>query len=167
MPGARLLSVEGDEELRRVAATLRRLSDGQGLNRQLRAELEDVGRQGAASVRQSIRRIPSKGQSGRAGRRSLRSKMAAATEYKVRTTRRPGVIVWVNPRRMPPGERNLPGYMEGARPFHRWRKPTFGHSPWMQQRPHPYFDRGIRPVQPMLQRAGERVVDRIAEQIEK
>jgi hypothetical protein len=169
MPGRNLLSIEDRGELRRLAADLRRLEDGREVSRRLREELARVEQPTVRAVRASIRAIPSKDQSAARGRRSLRSKMAAATEGKVRTTRRPGLIVWVNPKRMPPGEGNLPGYMDGARPFHRWRHPTFGS--WsgkraVTQRAHPYFDRAVRSVPERVDRAGARVIDRVARDIE-
>jgi hypothetical protein len=168
MPGRNFLEVQGRRELARLARDIRALEDGRALDAELREELAKVGAPAVREVRASIRAIPSKGQSGRAGRRSLRSEMARATEYKVRTTRRPGLIVWVNPRRMPPGKNNLPGYMDGARPFHRWRHPTFGS--WsgrraVTQRPHPYNDRGIASVPGDAERAGANVLDYIADRI--
>ncbi|MFD0902330.1 hypothetical protein [Actinomadura sediminis] len=171
MPGRNFVTVSGRRELARLARDIRALEDGRGINDELRSELADVARPLVLAVRASIRSIPSRGQSARMGRRSLRSKMAAATEYKVRTTRRPGVIVWVNPRRMPPGENNLPGYMDGQPPFHRWRHPVFDRpdkrTTWVQQRPHPYFDRATRGAGRAAERAAERVMDYIADRIEQ
>lgn len=164
MPGARLITVEGARQLRDLADDLRRARERE-INARLRRELAEVARPVAAAVRASVRATPSKGQSARMGRRSLRSKIARATEAKVRTTRRPTVVVWVNPRRMPPGEQNLPGYLDGARPFHRWRHPTFGRSPWVTQRAHPYFDRATRGVAPAAERGAVRVVDIISKEI--
>lgn len=170
MAGRNLVSVSGRRELARLARDLRALEDGRAIDDELRSELAAVARPLVRSVRASIRSIPSKGQSGELGRRSLRAKMAAAAEFKVRTTRRPGVIVWVNPRRMPPGENNLPGYMDGQPPFQRWRHPVFARpdkrNPWVQQRAHPYFDRAIRSAPGDAERAAQRVMDYIADRIE-
>lgn len=167
MPGRNLLTISGRREVARLAADLRALEDGRELNDELRKELGDVAATGARSLRASIRAIPSKGQSARRGRRSLRAEMARAVEGKVRTTRRPGLIVWVNPGRMPPGKKNLPAYMQGDPPFQRWRKPTFGHSPWRTQAPHPYFERGVAPVADDAQRAAEAALDYIANRLEE
>ena len=92
-------------------------------------------------------------------------KMARAVEGKVRTTRRPGVIVWVNPGRMPPGKRNLPAYMQGDPPFQRWRHRTFGHRPWVTQQPHPYFDQAVRSVPDRAEDQAARVLDYIADRL--
>lgn len=167
MPGRNFLSVEGRRELAELAAELRVRADGREIDREVRRDLGEIGARQAASVRAEIRRIPSKGQNARRGRRSTRSEMAAAVESKVRTTRRPGVIVRVNPGRMPPGKQNLPGYMDGKRPFHRWRKPTFGRSPWMTQRPHPYFDRATAGAADQAERAGLAAIRKTANQIER
>lgn len=165
MPGRNFLTISGRREVARLARDLRAMEDGRELNDELRKELGSVAAGGVRAVRASIRAIPSKGQSARMGRRSLRAEMARAVEGKVRTTRRPGLIVWVNPARMPPGKKNLPAYMEGAPPFQRWRKPTFGHSPWRTQAPRPYFDRAVRPIADDAQRAGEAALDYIANKI--
>lgn len=166
MPGRRFITLEGAAELHRLAERLRKQNE-QEVNDRLRRELTDLARPLATAVRSSVRATPSKGQSARAGRPSLRSKIARATEVKVRTTRRPTVQVWVNPKRMPPGESNLPGYLDGVRPFVRWRHLTFGHRPWITQPAHPYFDRATRRAGPAMTRAGERVVERIAREIER
>jgi hypothetical protein len=169
VPGRNFLSVEGRRELAEVARDLRRQADGREVNADLRQELSDIGAARARAVRASIRAIPSKGQSARRGRRSLRSEMAAATESKVRTTRRPGVIVRVNPGRMPPGKKNLPAYMEGDRPFHRWRHPTFGvwRSKTPTQRAHPYFARAVAGVDGDAERAGLAAIKRAADRFER
>jgi hypothetical protein len=171
VPGRNFLSVEGRRELAEVARDLRRQADGREVNADLRQELSDIGAARARAVRASIRAIPSKGQSARRGRRSLRSEMAAATESKVRTTRRPGVIVRVNPGRMPPGKKNLPAYMEGDRPFHRWRKPVFQRPgrdvPWVTQRAHPYFARAVAGVDGDAERAGLAAIKRAADRFER
>lgn len=167
MPGRHILTVTGAGELRRLARDLRSAGDQQHINEQLKRELMRVGRKGAAAVRASVRATPSKGQSARAGRRSLRGAIANAAEAKVRNTTRPGVIVWVNPGRMPEGERALPGLMDGQG---RWHHPTFGRrskGDWAVQRPHPYFDRAISPIEGELADAGDRVLNRIANQIER
>jgi hypothetical protein len=165
MPGRQILTVRGQGELRRLARDLRSAGDQQHINAELRRELMVVGRKGAAAVRASVRATPSKGQSARAGRRSLRAAIASATEAKVRNSTRPGVIVWVNPGRMPAGERALPGLLDGQG---RWRHPVFGNKRvWRGQRSHPYFDRAIRPIEGELADAGDRVLDNIANEIER
>ncbi len=165
MPGRQLLSATGAAELRRLAHDLRAAGDKQAINAELRRDLMALGRKGAAEVRASVRATPSKGQSARRGRASLRSKVAYATESKVRTTTRPGVIVWVNPARMPAGEQSLPGLLDGQG---RWRHPVFGNtSVWRGQRSHPYFNSAVNPIVEQLADAGDKAIDRIANKIER
>lgn len=167
MPGRNFLSLTGRRELADLARDLRALEDGRELNDELRDELRKIVAPAVRSVRSSIRAIPSKGQSAAMGRRSLRAEMARAVEGKVRTTRRPGLIVRVNPRRMGPGRHNLPAYMEGDRPYHRWRHPVFGNTDvWRTQAPHPYFARAVRGVPDDAEDAARRTVDYIADRIE-
>lgn len=168
MPGRQILTVTGAGELRRLASDCRTAGNQQAINAELRRELIVVGRQGAAAVRASVRATPSMGQSARRGRPSLRGKIAKATEAKVRNSKRPGVIVWVNPGRMPGGEETLPAYYDGT--LKPWRHRTFGS--WsgkkaVVQQPHPYFNRAINPIAGQLADAGDKVLDRIADKIEE
>jgi|SRR3954470_5691820 hypothetical protein len=169
MPGRQVLTVTGQGELRRLARDLRRAGGRQAINAELRRELLIVGRKGAAAVRASVRATSSQGQSGRAGRASLRGKIARATEATVRSTgTRPGVKVWVNPGRMPDRERLLPAYYEGD--ISPWRHPTFGRrsrGQWATQRPHPYFWSALDSIAGDLSDAGDRVLNRIANKVER
>jgi hypothetical protein len=169
MPGRQILSVTGQDDLRRLAADLRSPAIPRQVREDLRRELLALGRQGAAEVRAAVLATASKGQSGRRGRRSLRRKIASSVEVKVRTTRRPGVTIWTNPARMPPGEAGLPAYYEG---LGRWRHPTFGS--WSRtrngraravtQRGKPYFYRTLNRLD--LEAAGDRVLQSIRDRIE-
>jgi hypothetical protein len=164
MPG-RYLSVTGGRELRALARDLRGHADRKEINARLRRELRFAAKEMIPPVRAAILAIPSKGQSAARGRPSLRRKMSSATQVAVRTTGgSAGVKLWVNPRRMPPGQGSLPGYMEGEG---RWRHPTFGSEPWFTQAPHPYFYRTVAPLIPRAERAAEQVLDSIADEIER
>lgn len=168
MPGRQILTVTGAAELRRLARDLRNAGDKQDINEQLRRELMEVGRKGAAAVRANVRATPSKGQSARAGRRSLRAAVARSVEVKVRNTTRPGVIIWTNPGRMPAGEQSLPAYLEGV--FKPWRHPRWGdrrRGNWFNQRAHPYFYSALDPIAGQLADAGNRVLDRTADKVER
>ncbi len=168
MPGRQILTATGAGGLRRLASDLRSAGNQQAINEQLRRELMVLGHKGAAAVRASVRATPSRGQSGRAGRASLRGKVARATEAKVRNSKRPGVVVWVNPSRMPARESRLPEYLDGG--LAPWRHPTFGRrskGDWAVQQPHPYFDRAVNPIAAQLADAGDKVLDKIADQIER
>ncbi len=180
MPGRQLLTVTGQGELRRLARDLRNPAIPRQIREELRRELMDVGRDGARQVRAAVLATPSKGQSARQGRRSLRRKIASSVEVKVRVSTRPGVIIWENPARMPPREGSLLAYYEG---IGRWRHPTFGE--WSRartrmpdgsirtgkpraiaQRGHPTFYRTLDRIGPQLEAAGDRVLDTIAKHVE-
>lgn len=168
MPGRQILTVTGQRELRRLASDLRSAGDQQHINERLRRGLMAVGRMGAADVRARVRATPSKGQSARAGRRSLRAAVARSVEVKVRNSTRPGVIIWTNPGRMPGGEESLPAYLEGV--FKPWRHPRWGdrrRGNWFNQRPHPYFYSALDSIAGDLADAGDRVLDNIANEIER
>ncbi len=168
MPGRQILTVTGQRELRRLASDLRSAGNQQVINERLRRELMEVGRKGAAEVRARVRATPSKGQSARAGRRSLRAAVARSVEVKVRNTTRPGVIIWTNPGRMPPREQSLPAYLEGV--FQPWRHPRWGdkrRGNWFNQRPHPYFYSALDSIAGDLADAGDRVLNRTANEIER
>lgn len=162
--------VEGGAELRRLARELRDLEDGKEILKQLRKDLKKIANERMVpAVKQAALSIPSKGQSSRRGRRSLRTSIARATQARVRSAgRSAGVTIWVSPRRMPEGQHNLPAYMEGMRPFQRWRHPRFGDTDhWYTQRAHPYFYKTIRPLEGDAQDAALRAVDAVANRIER
>lgn len=161
------LRIENGEALRRLARDFRRLEDGKELRKRLRRELKDAGDRIVKAEQRAVRRLPSKGQSARAGRRSLRASTARATQLRIRTSgRRAGAVVWVNPRRMPAGQQNLPAYMEGVRPFQRWRHPVFGdRDAWVTQAPKPWFYRAARPHERDAEQAAARVIGAIATEI--
>lgn len=181
MPGRQILTVTGQEEYRRLARDLRSPALPREMREELRRELLKVGRGGARDVRAAVLATPSKGQSARRGRRSLRRKIASSVEVKVRNTDRPGVIIWENPARMPPREGSLIAYYEG---IGKWRHPTFGEwsrartrmpdgsirtgkSRAIAQRGHPTFYRTLDRIGPQLEAAGDRVLDTIANRIER
>jgi hypothetical protein len=161
------IRIENGDALRSVARAIRDQSDKKLLQKRLRKELRGVGREIVKAEKQAVRALPSKGQSARAGRKPLRRDIARATQLRIRTAgRNAGVAVWINPRTLGPGRANLPGYIEGVRPFQRWRHPTFGHDPWVTQRPHPYFYRTAARHETRVQWAAIQVVNRMAREIE-
>lgn len=173
MPGRQILTVTGQGELRRLARDLRSPAIPKEMRDELRQELLKVAREGAAEVRTAVLATPSKGQNARRGKRSLRRKIASATEAKIRTNIRAGAIIWTNPGRMPAGEGLLPGYYEG---LGRGRHPTFGIWSRTASRPpkkrafpivsHPYFYSTLDRIGPAMQAAGDRVLDTAAKRIE-
>ena len=165
MPGDLAWRLETGERLRRLARDLRQLEDGKGILRDMRKQLRQIAQsEMVPAVRAAARRIPSKGESTRRGRRPLRESLARATQARVKTAgRSAGVMVWISPRRMPPGQHTLPAYVEGFPPFNRWRHPLFGNADyWYQQRSHPFFYRTLRPYRDRAERAMEEVLDAAA-----
>jgi len=160
--------VQQGQDIRRLLARLRELEDGKEIRKRLRRELKESAKPMVPAVQRAVLALPSKGQSARAGRPSLRARVARATQIRVRASgTRPGVTVWINPRRMPEGQKNLPAYMEGIRPFHRWRHPVFGDEDvFVQQPPKPFFYRAVRPLQDEVSRAGTRIINDIQREIE-
>ena len=164
------IRVQGGDDLRRLTRQLRGLEDGKKVRAEMRRALKAVADDRMVpAVRAAALAIPSKRESARRGRRSLRRSIARATQTRVRMAGpRAGVLVWVNPKRMPPGQQNLPAYMEGLRPFQRWRKPLFGDTEhWYTQRPHPYFYRAVRPHEDDTARRMTRIIDGVADKIER
>lgn len=161
------VSIENGERLRAIARELRQHSDGKRLRKELRKELKKTGTRIVKAEKQAVRALPSKNQNARAGRPSTRRQVARATQLRIRTVgRQAGVAVWVNPAKMPPGKRTVPGYMEGVRPYQRWRHPVFGRDVWTTQRATPWFYRTAGRYGGEAQRAAARAIDRIADQIE-
>lgn len=159
--------IEEGEQLAELIRALKDLEDGKEIAKRLRRGLREAARPMVPAVRQAVLALPSSGLNARRGRQSLRRSVAKATALRVRTSgKRPGVVVWVNPRRMPAGQRNLPAYMEGLRPFHRWRHPVYGdEDTWVTQAPTPYFYRAIRPHEDRVADAGREVIRGIADEI--
>jgi hypothetical protein len=161
------LAIENGEQLRALVRDLRRLEDGKELRKRLRKELKGTGTRIVKAEKHAVRALPSKGQNARMGRPSTRREIARATQLRIRTNGpRAGVMVWVNPKKMPPGKGAVPGFMEGIAPYQRWRHPVFGRDAWASQRPHPWFYRTAGRYGGEAQRAAERVINDIAREIE-
>lgn len=162
------VAIENGDRLRDIARAYRRRSDGKDLRKRLRKELRKTGTRLLKEEKQAVRRLPSKGQNARAGRPSTRRQVARATQLRIRTSGpTAGVVVWVNPRRMPADKRTVPGYMEGVRPYRPWRHPVYGNTDvWVAQQPIPWFYRTGGRYGGEAQRAAARVIDRFASAIE-
>jgi hypothetical protein len=161
------LAIENGDRLRDLVRETRRLEDGKVLRTQLRKELRRTGGRLLKEEKRAVRALPSKGQNARRGLPSTRRQVARATQLRVRTAgARAGVVVWVNPKKMPAGKQSVPGYMEGVRPYQRWRHPVFGRDTWVTQRPTPWFYSTASRYGGEAQRAAVRAIDRYAREIE-
>lgn len=163
----RNLRVEGAGELRGLARQLKGIEARKDIMRELRKALRAAGRPMVPAVRASVLSLPSRGESARRGRRSLRRSIASATRLDVNTGgARAGVTVRVHPRKMPDGQRALPALLEGA--DGPWRHPLFGNREvWMSQAAHPYFAPAVNPLIPRAERLAEDALDNVADQIER
>lgn len=161
-----MVMVLGEEELRDLARDLRKWESTIRVANTMEERLKALGERDAARVKTAIRAIPSKNQNRRRGKRSLRSAMVRATDWRYSRFGRldTGVSVFVSPARMPPGQGGLPALMEGER---RWTHPTFGHKPNVFQAPHPYFAVATRTAERDAEAIGNHCVNVIADDIER
>jgi len=162
--------IEDGQVLRGMMRDLRELENGKEIAKKLRRGLRKAGKPMVPAVRRSVLALPSQGENARRGRDSLRKSVAKATQLRVKTAgTRPHAAVWVNPKRMPEGMANLPTYLEGLRPFHRWRHPVYQqdgqNTAWVTQPPKPYFYRAIRPLEDQVAEEGRQVMNEIAAEI--
>jgi hypothetical protein len=150
-------------DLARVVRELRGMDKPEVLKR-FRKELRAAAKPLVPAVRASIRQIPSKRPYSAAG---LRGQLSRATKLEVKTTgRQASVVIRVDGRKMPSGARAVQSYMEGERPYHRWRHPVFGNDDnWVQQRPNPYFYRVMSVAGAAARRAVNKVMDDISKEI--
>lgn len=162
--------VIGGRDLAALSRALRRQADGRERQKQLRKALTGKARPLVPAIRANIRALPSRGESRRRGRKSLRRELARAVTLQVRTSgRKAGVSVFMNPRKMPDGKKSLPAYFEHKPGYTVLRHPIFGDkATWVQQVPPipGYFTRTIGPVEREATQACQEVVEQMAAEIE-
>ena len=152
-----LVSVRGQQQLRDLAKDLRKAGDHQ-LEKELRTGIRKAMDPMKRAVQQNARAIPTHG----AKHTGLRRQIAQATRVRIAPSSKTAVVLEVAASRMPEGKRSLPARMEGRG---KWRHPVFGNRHvWVNQRPHPYFWRGVEPhikdVRQAVIEATEHVIDR-------
>lgn len=169
MPRSDLLRVHGAEQLRALSRDLRRLEEGKEVRRELLRELKGVAGELSRQEKDVVLAMPSKGENARRGRRSLRRRFATATIAQVRASgKHAGVSVLINPAKMPPGQQNLPAYMNAESRFMPLRHPVFGDTEtWVSQPPWPWFYQAALPYEGIAQRRLIAVLDKYADQIER
>lgn len=164
-------------DLKDLASQLRGADKAQ-YRRKLAAGLREPLVPARAEVRAKIATIPSKGAQGgghaarrgyRQGKRArgvrygtLRSRLSAAVTVKARTTGDVSVSIYMDKAKLPPDQRNLPAYMEGIKV---WRHLTYGHEPWVSQRPHPYFYATLSAHRSRVQESMLRVANEIVAEL--
>ncbi|WP_435111872.1 hypothetical protein [Nocardiopsis synnemataformans] len=166
------VTIEGFGNLKQLQKALRAYGGPKAkeLRRRLAKELRGVLKPAVPAVRGAVRRIPSKGQNKRRGRRSLRSDIARATTLKMRAQGKfVGAEISIRPDKMPDDRRNLASYMEGESPFNRWRHPIFGdRNRWVQLQPrHQFFYKAVEPHLSTMREAADRIVVDVAADLEK
>lgn len=162
--------VEGVEQLTQLHRALRGQADGKERIKQLRKELVKAAKPLIPAIRANIKSIPSRGQSRRRGRKPLRTRLSQSLTTQIRFRGpRAGIYVFMNPRKMPDGQKALPGYFETVPGKTRFRHPVFGNREvWVQQNPPQpgYFTRAIEGTERQVARNIERVLDETARSIE-
>lgn len=144
----------------------RRLKDApRELTRELRSEMKKAAEPAAERARRAILGA----ESHHAG--SLRADIAktVSTSSSVRPGTGVQVVIKSDGTKMPPGEGNLPAYADGTRGrFKRWRHPTYGHDPWVQQSwasAHGWFDTSIRKELDRFAKAAEDACNAVARKL--
>lgn len=155
-------------DLRKLSKDLRKHADGKRLLKELRQELRKVAKPFVPAIRSAIGAIPSKGQSARLGRPSLRRQLQKATRLQAKTGGKDaGVVIEVVGDKLNRGKNSqtLPAYMEGTmgRP---WRTRNWGRDQWKEQSAHPFFYKTVRPAESDAVQAAQGVVERIAREVE-
>ena len=162
------IEIKGSD-LRKLSKDLRKHADGKRLVKELRTELRKAAKPFVPAVRSAIAALPSKGYNAAHGRTTLRRRMQKATKLQAKTGGKDaGVVVRVEHTAMPPGQGNLPAYVEGEPGYTKWRRPAWGRKDqaWHDQASHPFFYRTVRPAEEQALRAAQGVVERIAREIE-
>jgi hypothetical protein len=154
-------------DLRAVSIALRHAGDGREIRKQFSRELRNAAAPLVPAVRRSVMAIPVKGVPKSASYPEgpgLRARIARATRLQLRLTGRiAGVRIFVDPRRMPMGQKALQNELEGLK---RWRHPVFGDSGvWVQQEPHPYFFPALRTLGPKATIATQLMIRKITQEI--
>ncbi len=107
---------------------------------------------------------PSKRQNAKRGKPSLRRAIASSIVVKKSHTHNASTVsVFVDPSQMPTGKKGLASLYEGVS---EWHHPVYGHEPIVFQAPHPYFGHATTGIQVVLDVAANRVIDKIAHQID-
>jgi hypothetical protein len=157
-------------DLRRLVQSMRGASNAKDLRKILRRQLTAAGKPMIPVIRSEIMGIPSQNQNNALGRPGLRKSTARAVRLQVATKGgRAGVVVRVDPKKMPTGQHNLPAYLEGT--FTPWKSPNWkqpGHRvTWKVQHHHPYFAPVAQRFEPRVRAAVADAINEIERQIQR
>lgn len=164
------VEVTGTQQLTELHRQLRQQEDGKKRVKELRKALTKAARPLVPVIRSNIKSMPSQGESRRRGRRPLRTRLSRSltTQIKFRG-RGAGVFVYMNPRKMPDGQKGLPGYFEMLPGKSVLRHKVFGNEEvWVNQYvpPRGYFTRALDGVERQVTRDVQRVIENVASEFE-
>lgn len=172
------LSIIGAEDWRKLSRNLRGKAN-RDFRSQLRKRIADAGRPIVDEVKNAVINLPITGEGGggTAQRRRYNSARAAgraraagkdiskaaargarkkaglrrtvAGAVKLQITAK-GIRIYVDSKNLPENQRTLPRHLDSAKG---WRRPTFGHSPWVHQQGKPYFASTISRKAPQFRAA--------------
>lgn len=161
---------DSGDQLKRLAADLKKQGKGEA-RKAMAKRLKNAVAPIPPEMRRKIRSLPSSGtprspKAVQARPRGLRDATARGVQIKVNLTgRSPGVRVRVDTRHFPEGQHALPKYLNGTIP--RWRHPTWGHDPWVNQLSHEYFENTITPHLPKVGTEMEKVMSDVADELSR
>jgi hypothetical protein len=173
------ISAQGARELKELSKKLRQKKE---LRKKLRSAIAAAGKPVVADVKQAVLalNVTSHG-GGSAQRRSfavskaktaraktsaakrsagLRHTIASATNVQITAK---GIRIRVSGSKLPPDQQSLPRHLDSSKG---WRHPTFGRSPWVNQKGGPYFASTIKKKAPAFRRAVLNAMDEIAKDID-
>ena len=167
-PRRQVIQVIGTEELLRLANDLRREADSRERIEELSYQLRRKAQPLARRAKSAALALPSRGQTAREGRRSLRADLAKSVSVTVITKGdRAGVRVFLSPKKMRSGEKTLPKYAEGLPGWGRWRSPLFGnYDKWYTHKSMPFFNKSMVGAEKDVVEAANEVIDRVERDLE-
>lgn len=164
MAGEVEVRVEADD-LKDLVKAIKQHENSRALMKELRRDIRKSLAPALPAIRSAVKKIPSKGESARLKRPSLRKSTARAARLQVKVTAKAaGATLRVDPKKMPAHQHNLPAYLNGT--FTPWRARNFGRKDFHTQRAHPYFDPVVRRVEPAAIRSVEATMDHLRRQME-
>jgi len=164
MAGEVEVRIEADD-LKDLVAAIKQHENNRAFMKELRGDVRKSLAPAVPAIRSAVKKIPSQGQSRQLHRPSLRKSTARATRLQVKVTAKAaGATLRVDPKKMPAGQHNLPGYLNGT--FTPWRVRDFGRNQFHVQHAHPYFDPVVRRVEPAAIRTIEATMDHLRRQLE-
>lgn len=156
--------VTGQAELNALILDMLQWSSRRNVVQTFDNRLRGMGRSLEAEVQARVLATPSKRETARRGRRSLRASIARATKSNTHQSRDAAIlVVEVDADDMPFGQGGLPGLYEG---LETWIHPVFGHMPLVTQAPHPYFEPATRNAEQDAVDIAENCIDIIADDLE-